>query len=240
MNPTPTSSSVLQPPAQRNAQMVARYIEGETLESIGQDYGVTRERVRQIVTKVGGQPGCRVQRLEARQAEAKAAAEEFMARYGNIAREAAAKGATRAETVARLGMLFPDLDTDLAEATLRDSDLRFNKNFQATFSRAVLEAGLYYLVGAELGIAPDPGFAASHLDFILMTELVKILETSTATSEDIATILGIIGAAKRHIAAHPETTITGSRYDELREELVPALGWNRGRGPIPGPRLGRR
>ncbi|WP_433123005.1 sigma factor-like helix-turn-helix DNA-binding protein [Arthrobacter koreensis] len=237
MNPTSISGDVPLPPAQRDARMVARYVEGETLEAIGQDYGVTRERVRQIVTKVGGSLAAesRQKRLEARAAEAKATAEEFMTRYGDIAREASANGATRAETVARLGMIFPDLDKELADATLRDSALRFDKNSQAAFSKAVLEAGLYYLVGSELGIAPDPGYAAVHLEFTLMTELTAVLEKSTATAADIATILGIIGAAKRHIAEHPETTITGSRYDELREELVPALGWESRRGATPWP-----
>ena len=33
---------------QRDAAMVARYSNGETLDAIGQSFGVTRERVRQI------------------------------------------------------------------------------------------------------------------------------------------------------------------------------------------------
>lgn len=224
-------------PEERNALMVSRYIQGETLDAIGQDYGVTRERVRQIVSKVGGNLAAesRQKRLELRQAEAKAMAEEFMATYGDIARAAAVNGATRVETVARLGLIFPDLDQELAEATLRDSDIRFNGHSHDTFSKAVLEAGLYYLVGSELGLAPDPQFTAAHLDFDLMTELAAVLSEGTAMPEDIATILGIIGAAKQHIGSHPETTITGSRYDDLREELVPALGWESRRGATPWP-----
>lgn len=225
------------PAEERNALMVERYIEGETLDAIGQDYGVTRERVRQIVSKVGGNLAAesRQRRLELAQSAAKAAADQFMASYGDIARAAAVNGATRPETVARLGLMFPGLDTELAEATLRDSDISFDKRSRETFSKAVLEAGLYFLAGSELGLAPDPHFAAAHLDLDLMTELAAVLEQGTANAEDIATILGIIGAAKRHIAEHPETTITGSRYDELRDELVPALGWESRRGASPWP-----
>lgn len=225
------------PAEERNALMVARYIEGETLDAIGQDYGVTRERVRQIVSKVGGNLAAesRQKRLELAQAAAKAAADQFMASYGDIARAAAAKGSTRAETVARLGMLFPSLNRELAEATLRNSGIRFNGRSHDIFSKAVLEAGLYYLAGSELGLAPDPHYAATHLDLDLMTELAAVLEQGTATAEDIATILAMIGAAKKHIAEHPETTITGSRYDELRDELVPALGWESRRGSTPWP-----
>lgn len=221
----------------RNALMVARYIEGETLDAIGQDYGVTRERVRQIISKVGGSLAAesRQKRLELAQAATKAVADQFMASYGDIARAAAANGATRPETVIRLGLMFPELDRDLAEATLRESDISFDKRSHETFSKAVLEAGLYFLAGSELGLAPDPNFAATHLDLDLMTELAAVLEQGTATAKDIATILGIIGAAKKHIAEHPETTITGSRYDELRDELVPALGWESRRGASPWP-----
>lgn len=43
------------PNAERNQQIVARFDAGETLESISLDYGITRERVRQIVDKAGRQ-----------------------------------------------------------------------------------------------------------------------------------------------------------------------------------------
>ncbi|MCQ2001471.1 sigma factor-like helix-turn-helix DNA-binding protein [Arthrobacter zhaoxinii] len=233
-----TSLSPSRPTAQeRDAAMVQRYIEGETLEAIGADHGVTRERVRQIVSKVGGSMAAesRKRRLEKREAETKAASQSFMESYGAVARTAAATGSTRTETVLRLSILFPEMDKDLAESTLRDSSIRFDTRAQDIFSKAVVEAGLYYLVGAELGLAPDPHFAAANLDLDMMTELVAVLQQGTATEEDIATILGIIGAAKRHIAEHPETTITGSRYDELRDELVPALGWESRQGASPWP-----
>jgi hypothetical protein len=39
------------PPDDRSEAMRVRYVSGETLDVIGKDYGVTRERVRQILTK---------------------------------------------------------------------------------------------------------------------------------------------------------------------------------------------
>lgn len=41
------------PNAERNAQMVTMYRQGLTLEKIGQTHGMTRERVRQIIKKLG-------------------------------------------------------------------------------------------------------------------------------------------------------------------------------------------
>lgn len=39
--------------AKRNQDMESRYLSGETLQSIGKSYGITRERVRQILAKRG-------------------------------------------------------------------------------------------------------------------------------------------------------------------------------------------
>ena len=41
----------------RTDDIMARWDAGETLKSIGDDYGITRERVRQIVKKAGGKSG---------------------------------------------------------------------------------------------------------------------------------------------------------------------------------------
>lgn len=41
----------------RTDDIMARWDAGETLKSIGDDYGITRERVRQIVMKAGGKSG---------------------------------------------------------------------------------------------------------------------------------------------------------------------------------------
>lgn len=38
---------------ERNARIVRRYQDGETMEAIGGDYGITRERVRQILERAG-------------------------------------------------------------------------------------------------------------------------------------------------------------------------------------------
>jgi hypothetical protein len=222
---------------QRNAIWVQRYIDGETLEAIGSDYGVTRERVRQIVTKIGGSlaQDSRQKRLEARQAQAQATADAFMAQYGDAARRIAVQGCTKAQTIARLKFVFPAMDEELADDVLRTANIVFNHESQNIFSDAVIKAGVYYLVGVELGLAPDPDYTAVNVDLELMEELAEILKSGTANDDDVATILGIIGAAHHYVADHPDTTITGARYQELRDELVPALGWESRKGSSPWP-----
>lgn len=58
------------PNAERNARMASMYRQGLTLEKIGQEFGVTRERVRQLIRKQGVK---RVEGEQAKSARAKAA-----------------------------------------------------------------------------------------------------------------------------------------------------------------------
>src|SRR5690349_23454312 len=68
----------------RVAAMAARIRNGETLRAVGEDYGITRERVRQLVKLAGvsGRDGRRV-RAEVSRAEFVAARDQrYLARHG--------------------------------------------------------------------------------------------------------------------------------------------------------------
>lgn len=223
---------------QRDAAMVERYSDGETLDAIGQSFGLTRERVRQIIVKVGGTNAeeSRLKRAAARDAATKAAREAFLLAYGALAREMAKRGVTRVDAVLKLQALYPGIDVDLAEDALKSSKTVFDKSHaEDIFSKEALAAGVWYLLGAELGLAPAPEWAAVNLDLSLMSELRAALESAEATPSDVATILGVIGAAQKHLIERPEASITGKRYDELRDELVVALGLVSRQGAFPWP-----
>ncbi|WP_186760754.1 sigma factor-like helix-turn-helix DNA-binding protein [Arthrobacter alpinus] len=223
---------------QRDATMVERYSDGETLDAIGQSYGITRERVRQIIAKVGGASAeeSRQKRMAARESAAKAANEAFLAEYGEVSRQMARKGVVRSDVILKLQALYPAVDVDLAEDALRESSIVFDKvQVDDIFSKEAVAAGVWYLFGADLGLSPDPAWAVVNLDLSLMSELRAALSSAEATDNDIATILGVIGAAQRHLSNSPEASITGKRYGQLREELVIALGLVSRQGAFPWP-----
>lgn len=223
---------------QRDAVMVERYSDGETLDAIGQSFGITRERVRQIIVKVGGTNAeeSRINRAAAREAATKAAREAFLLAYGALAREMAKRGVTRVDAVLKLQALYPAIDVDLAEDALRESSIVFDKSqVDDIFSKEAVAAGVWYLLGSELRLTPDRGWAAVNLDLSLMGELRAALGSAEATPDDIATILGVIGASQKHLASNPTSSITGKRYQELREELVVALGLVSRQGAFPWP-----
>ena len=212
---------------ERDAAMVERYADGETLDAIGQSFGVTRERVRQIIAKVGGTSAeeSRKNRLASREATASAARNAFMAEYSDLARQMARRGVTRPDAIDKLKALFPAMDAELAEDALRTSSIVFDKaQMEDIFSKEVLAAGVWYLLGSDLGLAPDRECAAINIELSLITDLRAVLESAEATAEDVSTILGVIGAAQKHIAENPGASITTSRYHQLRGELITALG----------------
>ena len=223
---------------QRDAAMVERYADGETLDAIGQSFGITRERVRQIIAKVGGTNAeeSRRNRIAAREAATRAAHEAFLAEYGQLARKMAKHGVTRPDAVLKLQALYPAIDVDLAEEALRTSAIVFSKSQpDDIFSKEAVAAGIWFLLGSNLNLGPDYGWAAVNLDLNLMSEVRAALESAEVSPEDVATILGVVGAARRHVVEYPSASITGARYQELREELVVALGLVSRQGAFPWP-----
>ncbi|MGO4490475.1 ADP-ribosylglycohydrolase family protein [Arthrobacter sp. 2YAF22_2] len=236
--PSPVTGVEPSTTQQRNADMVDRYSAGETLDAIGKSYGLTRERVRQIIKKVGGASAeeSRAKRLLAREENTAAQHAAFMAGYGHMAKAIAKRGATRADTITKLLALYPQLDPDLAEDALKNSPIVFDHvQGDQIFSDAALEAGVWYLLGSDLSLDPDPEWAAVNLDLDLITELRGVLKAASATDEDVATILGIIGAGQKTLYETPGQSITGKRYEELREELVTAFGLVSKQGASPWP-----
>lgn len=226
---------------ERDAAMVARSAAGETLDSIGQSFGITRERVRQIIAKVGGASAeeSRQKRLAAREEVLQAVRAQFLDAYGQLARQMAAQGVTRAEAVLKLRALYPDIEPEVAEDALKYSEITFDKSqVDDIFSKEAITAGIWYLLGSDLGLTPDKQWAAVHLELALIEELREALESAEATPTDIATILGVIGAAQKLVSEqteYPKSSITGKRYEELRDELVMALGLVSRQGAFPWP-----
>ncbi|WP_168625649.1 hypothetical protein [Cryobacterium sp. BB307] len=218
--------------------MLERYADGETLEAIAADNGMTRERVRQIVRALGGPAAeqSREKRRAAKESAESAARQEFLGRFEVAATSLAHRGFSRPETIARLKALFPEIVDQVADDALASSKIIFDRaTADNRFSDAALMAGLWYLLASELSLAPDYMWAAMHLDEDVVSDLRPVLEDATVSDRDVATILGLIGAAQRYAAEHPAITITGARYGELRLELIEALGLVSEKGATPWP-----
>ncbi|MCJ1708534.1 sigma factor-like helix-turn-helix DNA-binding protein [Microbacterium sp. VKM Ac-2923] len=224
--------------SERDARILDCYAEGDTLAEIGEREGITRERARQIVAKHGGAAAedARVARKQAKDLARATQREEFLDQHGTAASALSHQGFTRPEVIARLALLYPAINLELAEESLRESTIVFDQaNQAATFSDAALQAGIWYLLGSELRLKPDHEWAAVNLSQELLAELEPLLSEASVTPDELATILGVIGAAQKRALEDPALTITGGRYNELRIELLDAMGLQSAKGAKPWP-----
>lgn len=222
----------------RNQLIVSRYANGTTLEEIGDEVGLTRERVRQIVVKYGGPnaEAARRARNATKVARIAKEQEDFLKSYGQIASDIAHRGFARHLVISRMKTLIPAIDVELAESALKESDIVFNdENDADTFSNSVLEAGVWYLLSSHLGLQPDYAWTAVNLPQDMLEELAGHFTEASVSPTDFATILGMIGAAQRRAREDPSLTITGSRYNELRGQLLDAMGVISAKGTKPWP-----
>ncbi|UUT36405.1 hypothetical protein [Microbacterium elymi] len=231
MNTTTTISD-------RNKLILDRYADGATLQEIATVVGLTREGVRLVVVKHGGADAeaSRAARQAAREAVAAQASDEFLASFRDLASSLANQGLTRAETISRLAVLYPAMDVVVADDALKASGIVFDQNNDVDiFSNVALEAGVWFLLGSELRLKPDYAWAVVNLPQELLDELGAHLVEASVTPEELATILGIIGAAQRAALDDGTLTITGARYNELRGELLDAMGLTSAKGAKPWP-----
>lgn len=229
---------------ERDAAMVEAYKDGATLQEIGDRFGITRERVRQIIKKRGGASAeiAREKRREQRQAllrereEArKAELDALLSRISPYVAPLVASKILGDQVVARVRVFFPDISvTDIEEACAHGGYSLLSPD-QQLFSDEALAGALLYLAGAELSLEPDPLYAAEHAPLAMLQEVRNILLDGATTQNDVVTVLGVIGAMLKHLEENPSASITGARYETLRTELVEALGWVSAKGQSPWP-----
>lgn len=218
---------------ERDRDMVARRAAGESLDSIGSSYGVSRERVRQIIQKVGG-PSAKQAHNAA--AKVKAAAKQveremFASQYLSVARDLASKGQSLRNVVARLKAIDPKVDEELAGSVLRDARIVFSQDWSEDFlSDNALVAAVWFAFGLDYQIPPDAALAAATLDEATIRDVSAALMEQGVDDVERARVFGVIAAARKFATDNARVTLTGARYEALRSEQLIAWSLNSARG----------
>ncbi|KQV24814.1 sigma factor-like helix-turn-helix DNA-binding protein [Yonghaparkia sp. Root332] len=217
----------------REQDMVFRRALGESLDSIGKSYGVSRERVRQIIVKAGGPTAQDAHRAarSTKSAEGQREREAFAAQYLPIARELASKGTSRRDVIARLKAIDPSIDEVMAGFVLRKARIVFAQDWVDDFmSNRLLVAAVWFLFGLDYQIPADPSLAIKKLDHALISELTEVLARQGVHELERARVLGVIAAAQNFATENPGVSITAARYGVLRKKQVVAWGLESARG----------
>ncbi len=224
--------------SERNLAMVDMYAGGGTLSAIGEKFGVTRERVRQILAKQGAVTAedARRVRREARADELFEAVRRFLDEYREVLTEMAASGVPRTEVEARFRLLIPAVPAAIVREGLSQAGILFDVDVQEfKFSEAVIESAVWFALARELDLAVAPATAVRQLDVAAATELTEVLQAEGLDPDVVANILLSVEAAKAYAAANLGVGLSAQRYNAQRSKILIELGFQSRQGSAPWP-----
>jgi hypothetical protein len=157
----------------RDDGIVERYSEGETMQAIADEVGVSRARIQQVLAARGEVVATALETRKRRRADKRSTkAEKFWREHGATVAALADQGRSKRQIVDRFALLFPELEQATIQTALDRSGITFSKPTDPRhFPDAVLELGVWYVLGLHLQLDPDRGAALASMDFEEASEL---------------------------------------------------------------------
>ena len=214
--------------AARDLDMWNLYIEGKTLQEIGDTYGLSRERIRQRLEKFEdyGSYQARAWRKEKKAQELNAQVEDFITHHGEQIRNRVKNGATRQDITTTFETDYPNYQPTIWPLIAKRMQLVFDVN-RSNFahSDASVIAAVWFTVASVHDAASD------HIDVEdeLGNDLDDIKEHILVTVKDgdaADEVIATVAAGKKLVETvdKSESTITKLQFDKVREEFIEAWG----------------
>ncbi|MFI5522665.1 sigma factor-like helix-turn-helix DNA-binding protein [Streptomyces platensis] len=223
----------------RDLEMCRLYAAGHTLQEIGETFGVTRERVRQIVSNRSDAVSAataRSARREARAEQLTSQASEFLAVHREGIVKLAEGGASRSDVEARFALLFPEVAAVVVREAIAEAKVLFDVDVQEfAFSTSAIEGAVWYALAREQGLTGDRRGAAQEMDLDVMEEAGQVLLREGVEPTVVAEILGLIHAAQELVRSGEQVGISAARYNARRESVLEELGMESNKGARPWP-----
>ena len=222
----------------RDLQIVELYTSGQTMEELGAAFGISRQRVHQIIQRVGG-PGAeaaRARRREVREAEQGELVADFVAAHQGVIQELAVAGSARADVEARFHLIFPDTPMVIVREGIVNTGAIFDVNVQEfLFSPSVIEAAVWYALAIDRQLESDASEALRQVDLLEARELAEALDAQGVDPTTRAQVTILVANARSYAVGNPEVSITKGRYDQVRREVIDGLGLASAQGLSPWP-----
>ena len=225
-------------PASRDQQILALYASGATMHDLAAQFGISRQRVHQIIRRLGGADAdtARAVRRQVRDEQQSALVESFIGKYQEIIVNLAASGLARADIEGRFALLLPEIPSVVIRDGLAKADVIFDANIQEyAFPTAAIEAAVWYAIAYNLGIRADLSAAIHQIVLSDAWEVAAVLDQEGLPAETRPEILILIANARSYAAKNEEVTITRKRYDEIRRDILDDLGLVSAQGVMPWP-----
>jgi uncharacterized protein (DUF433 family) len=217
----------------RDDRIVERYREGETMQVIADDVGVSRARIQQILAARGEVVAAALDIRKRRRADRRSTeAEEFWGQHGATVEALANQGRSKQQILDRFALLFPELEQAIIQAALDRCGITFSKPGPRHFSDPALELGVWYVLAVHLQIAADRGAALASMDFEEASALCAALRQRGFSRDEVAETLAVAIEA-RELAATTACSLSKAKYDQLRTPTANSQRDTRGLHPWP-------
>lgn len=208
--------------------MAQMYAAGQSLAVIGDHFELPQERVRDALLAEHGSleslrpsdPAQTQITAPAYTAELLREAQAAIDECGELIQALCAAGHSSEETIFRVRALYPGHSAGALRLAISTSTLHFAEPRTAVFTKDGLIAGMLLAFATKQRLASDQDTAAQQLSFPLLAETLSILGSAGASAQTQVQVLTRIQQARSHLAEHPDSTLGGSEYDKVREELV--------------------
>ena len=140
---------------------------------------------------------------------------EFHQQFGTLITALAAQGWTPSETHRRIRVLFPQVNREHLDFALDSGMWEFGSHGEQTPTHVLLATAVWYAVAEAYGLAPDGSYAATTLDAAVMADMMRLLESARVSPQNIALILGKVGAGLKYLALHPYTQLDELTYRDV-------------------------
>lgn len=204
------------------------YLEGKTLQEIGDKYGLSRERIRQRLESFEdyGSYQARAWRKEKKANELNGQVEEFINNHGDEIRSRVKNGSARQEIADTFATDYPEYSPSVWPLVAKKMQLVFDVNrSNLAHSDASVIAAIWFTVASVHEAASD------HIDIEdelgdSLDDIKEHILVTVGNDEAAEEILTTVAAGKKHVETvdKSKSTITKLQYDRVREEFIEAWG----------------
>lgn len=221
---------------QRNQEIFRMWtFELMTLEAIGQKFGITRERVRQILREAGADASknIRAQRRDVKAEEFSAEVVALLEKVRDSLKYMQEQGHSTPEVRVKLRAMYPSASDEVIDSVIRRSKIVFLKGEKTFhFTEDAVRACVWHAIGHEHDVTATRDQAIAVLEPALVVEIQAALEAQGLSGAAIQDALQRVAGGRMHITSGAEIHLAHKDFEQVREDFINEHGIEAGKGAM--------